>query len=355
LDVKQALHGTLLPVKLAAFGQKGTLSLVRKLVHRPRRLRRSPALQNLVRETRLSAYDFVLPLFVSERLERRQPIESMPGVFQLSLKEIVDDAQRAQDLDLQAVLLFGIPEKKDEQASRAYAENGVVQKALQAIKAKCPDLVVVTDVCLCGYMSHGHCGVTRVDGDHFHVLNDETVELLVKTALSHAAAGADLVAPSDMMDGRIGAIRDALDAGGFDQTGIMSYAAKFASAFYGPFREAAESPPQFGDRRSYQLDYANADEALREVALDIDEGADIIMVKPALPYIDVLWRVRERFEKPTAAYHVSGEYAMLKAAAEKGIVNERAAVIEIMTALRRAGADIIITYWARELAKWLRE
>ena len=279
----------------------------------------------------------------------------MPGVFQLSLKEIVDDAQRAQDLDLQAVLLFGIPEKKDEQASRAYAENGVVQKALQAIKAKCPDLVVVTDVCLCGYMSHGHCGITRVDGDHFHVLNDETVELLVKTALSHAAAGADVVAPSDMMDGRIGAIRDALDAGGFDQTGIMSYAAKFASAFYGPFREAAESPPQFGDRRSYQLDYANADEALREVALDIDEGADIIMVKPALPYIDVLWRVRERFEKPTAAYHVSGEYAMLKAAAEKGIVNERAAVIEIMTALRRAGADIIITYWARELAKWLRE
>ena len=279
----------------------------------------------------------------------------MPGVFQLSLKEIVDDAQRAQDVGLQAVLLFGIPEKKDEQASRAYAENGVVQKALQAIKAKCPGLVVITDVCLCEYMSHGHCGVTRVDGDHFHVLNDETVELLIKTALSHAAAGADLVAPSDMMDGRIGAIRNALDAGGFDQTGIMSYAAKFASAFYGPFREAAESPPQFGDRRSYQLDYANADEALREVALDIDEGADIVMVKPALPYIDILWRVHERFKKPTAAYHVSGEYAMLKAAAEKGIVEERVAVIEIMTALRRAGADIIITYWARELAKWLRE
>jgi len=324
-------------------------------VHRPRRLRRSPALRNLVRETRLSPYDFVLPLFVSEKLERRQPIASMPGVFQLSLKEIVDDAQRAQDVGLQAVLLFGIPEKKDEQASSAYAENGVVQKALQAIKAKCPGLVVITDVCLCEYMSHGHCGVTRVDGDHFHVLNDETVELLVKTALSHAAAGADVVAPSDMMDGRIGAIRDALDASGFDQTGIMSYAAKFASAFYGPFREAAESPPQFGDRRSYQLDYANADEALREVALDIDEGADIVMVKPALPYIDILWRVHERFKKPTAAYHVSGEYAMLKAAAEKGIVEERVAVIEIMTALRRAGADIIITYWARELAKWLRE
>ena len=324
-------------------------------MHRPRRLRRSPALRNLVRETRLSPYDFVLPLFISEKLERRQPIASMPGVFQLSLKEIVDDAQRAQDVGLQAVLLFGIPERKDEQASSAYAENGVVQKALQAIKAKCPGLVVITDVCLCEYMSHGHCGVTRVDGDHFHVLNDETVELLIKTALSHAAAGADLVAPSDMMDGRIGAIRNALDAGGFDQTGIMSYAAKFASAFYGPFREAAESPPQFGDRRSYQLDYANADEALREVALDIDEGADIVMVKPALPYIDILWRVHERFKKPTAAYHVSGEYAMLKAAAEKGIVEERVAVIEIMTALRRAGADIIITYWARELAKWLRE
>ena len=308
-----------------------------------------------MRETQLSAHDLVLPLFVNEKLERRHPIANMPGVFQLSLKEIVDEAKRAQDLGLQAVLLFGIPKKKDEQASGAYAENGVVQKALQAIKSKCPDLVAITDVCLCEYMSHGHCGVTRIDGDHFHVLNDETVELLVKTALSHAAAGADLVAPSDMMDGRIGAIREALDAGGFDQIGIMSYAAKFASVFYGPFREAAESPPQFGDRRSYQMDYANADEALREVALDIDEGADIVMVKPALPYIDILWRVHERFGKPTAVYHVSGEYAMLKAAAEKGIMEERPAVFEIMTALRRAGADIIITYWARELAEWLRE
>jgi porphobilinogen synthase len=308
-----------------------------------------------VRETQLSTHDFVLPLFVSEKLERRRPVASMPGVFQFSVKEIVDEAQRAEDLGLQAFLLFGIPEKKDEQASGAYAENGVVQKAIQAIKSKCPGLVTITDVCLCEYMSHGHCGVTRIDGDHFHVLNDETVELLVKTALSHAAAGADLVAPSDMMDGRIGAIREALDADGFDQTGIMSYAAKFASVFYGPFREAAESPPQFGDRRSYQMDYANADEALREVALDIDEGADIVMVKPALPYIDILWRVHERFGKPTAIYHVSGEYAMLKAAAEKGIVEERPAVFEIMTALRRAGADIIITYWARELAKWLRE
>ena len=324
-------------------------------MHRPRRLRRSPALRNLVRETQLSAHDFVLPLFASEKVERRHPIASMPGVFQLSLKEIIDEAQRAQDFGLQAVLLFGIPEKKDEQASGAYAESGIVQKALRAIKSKCPGLVTITDVCLCEYMSHGHCGVTRIDGDHFHVLNDETVELLVKTALSHAAAGADIVAPSDMMDGRIGAIREALDARGFDQIGIMSYAAKFASAFYGPFREAAESPPQFGDRRSYQMDYANADEALREVALDIDEGADIVMVKPALPYIDILWRAHERFGKPMAAYHVSGEYAMIKAAVEKGLVEERAAVLEIMTALKRAGADIVITYWARELAAWTRE
>ena len=278
----------------------------------------------------------------------------MPGVFQLSVKEIADEARAAQDLGLQAVLLFGIPEQKDEQATGAYAENGVIQKALRAIKSKCPDLVTITDVCLCEYMSHGHCGVTRIDGDHFHVLNDESVELLVKTSLSHAAAGADMVAPSDMMDGRIGAIREALDSAGFDQTGIISYAAKFASAFYGPFREAAESPPQFGDRRSYQMDIANANEALREVALDIDEGADIVMVKPALPYLDILWRVHERFGKPTAVYHVSGEYAMVKGAVEKALLDERTAVLEIITALKRAGADIIVTYWARELAKWLR-
>jgi len=324
-------------------------------VHRPRRLRRSRALRNLVREIQLSAHDFVLPLFVSEKIDQRRPIASMPGVFQLPVEEVVDEARRVQDLGLQAILLFGIPAEKDEQASGAYAENGVVQEALRAIKSKCPELVAITDVCLCEYMSHGHCGVTRIDGDHFHVLNDETVELLVKTALSHAAAGADMVAPSDMMDGRIGAIREALDANGFDQIGIMSYAAKFASSFYGPFREAAESPPQFGDRRSYQMDSANADEALREVALDINEGADIVMVKPALPYIDVLWRVRERFGKPTAVYHVSGEYAMVKAAAEKAILDERAAVLEIMTALKRAGADIIVTYWACELAQWLCE
>jgi porphobilinogen synthase len=328
---------------------------VRKLVSRPRRLRNSPAIRNLVRETQLSAHDFVLPLFVSEKLEKRRAIASMPGVFQFSLQEIVDEAQRAQDAGLQAILLFGIPAEKDDQASGAYAENGIVQNALRAIKTKCPDLVALTDVCLCEYMSHGHCGVTRIDGDHFHVLNDETVDLLVKTALSHAQAGADMLAPSDMMDGRIGAIREALDLNGFQNTGIMSHAAKFASAFYGPFREAAESPPQFGDRRSYQMDCANADEALREIALDVAEGADILMIKPALPYIDILWRARERFGQPTAVYHVSGEYAMIKAAAEKGIVDERAAVLEIMTSLKRAGADIIVTYWARELAEWTRQ
>ncbi|PYL04229.1 MAG: porphobilinogen synthase [Verrucomicrobia bacterium] len=328
---------------------------MRRLVHRPRRLRRSPALRNLVRETQLDAHDFILPLFISEKVDKRWPIASMPGVFQLSVKEIADETRAAEDLGLQAVLLFGIPEQKDEQATGAYAENGVIQKALRAIKSKCPELIAITDVCLCEYMSHGHCGVTRIDGDHFHVLNDESVELLVKTSLSHAAAGADMVAPSDMMDGRIGAIREALDAAGFDQTGIMSYAAKFASVFYGPFRDAAESPPQFGDRKSYQMDPANAEEALREAALDIDEGADIVMVKPALPYLDILWRVHERFGKPTAVYNVSGEYAMVKGAVEKGLLDERAAVLEIMTALKRAGADIIVTYWARELAKWLRE
>jgi porphobilinogen synthase len=306
-----------------------------------------------VRETHLNAHNFVLPLFVSEKVQQRRPIASMPGVFQLSVREVADEARAAQDLGLQAVLLFGIPEHKDEQASGAYAENGIVQTALRAIKSKCPDLVTITDVCLCEYMSHGHCGVIHIDGNRFRVLNDETIELLARTALSHAAAGADIVAPSDMMDGRVGAIREALDARGFDQTAIMSYAAKFASAFYGPFREAAESPPQFGDRRSYQMDFANGKEALREVALDIEEGADIVMVKPALPYMDILWRVRERFGKPTAVYHVSGEYAMVKGAVEKKLLNERDAVLEIMTGLKRAGADIIVTYWARELARWL--
>jgi porphobilinogen synthase len=328
---------------------------MRKLIQRPRRLRRSEGVRNLVRETKLTAHDFVLPFFVSEKLSARQPIGSMPGVDQLAVSDVAAEAQRAYALGLQAVILFGIPREKDENARGAYADDGVVQQAVRVIKQTCPDLVVMTDVCLCEYMSHGHCGVTRMDGEHFHVLNDESVELLAKTAVSHAAAGADFVAPSDMMDGRIGAIREALDANGFQETGIMSYAAKFASAFYGPFREAAESPPQFGDRRSYQMDSANAREALREVALDIEEGADIILVKPGLPYLDILWRVRERFGKPTAVYHVSGEFAMVKAGVEKGCFDERTAVLEIMTSLKRAGADLIVTYWAKELAEWTRQ
>ncbi len=278
----------------------------------------------------------------------------MPGVFQHSLGDAVQEALQAFELGLQAVLLFGIPSEKDEQASGAFAEKGIVQETVRAIKKACPDLVVITDVCLCEYMSHGHCGVTQRDGEHFHVLNDESVELLVKSAVSHAKAGADFVAPSDMMDGRIGAIREALDAEGFTETGIISYAVKFASSFYGPFREAAESPPQFGDRRSYQMDPANGAEAMREAALDVEEGADVLMIKPALPYLDILWRVRERFGKPTAVYHVSGEFAMVKAGAAKGCFEERAAVLEIMTSLKRAGADMIVTYWAKELAEWTR-
>jgi porphobilinogen synthase len=327
---------------------------MRHLVQRPRRLRQNSGLRNLVRETQLSVHDFVLPLFVSEQITDRNPIPSMPGVFQLPLSEVADESARAHELGLQAVLLFGIPNLKDELATSAYAEDGIVQRAVQAIKARSPELVVITDVCLCEYMSHGHCGVTRNAGNNFQVLNDESVELLAKTALSHAIAGADLVAPSDMMDGRVGAIRTLLDANGFSDTGIMSYAAKFASVFYGPFREAAGSAPQFGDRRSYQMDSANAQEALREVELDIAEGADIVLIKPALPYLDILWRVREKFAKPTAVYHVSGEYAIVKAGAEKGVLEERLAVLEIMTSLKRAGADLIITYWAKDLATWIR-
>jgi len=324
------------------------------LVHRPRRLRRTPAIRNLIRETNLSRHDFVLPLFVSEKIESSRPIPSLPGVCQHSLDEISQVAADAHEMGLQAILLFGIPRTKDEKASSAYAGNGVVQEAVREIKRRTPRLTVITDVCLCEYMSHGHCGVARVDGEHFDILNDESVELIAKTAVSHAEAGADFVAPSDMMDGRIGAVRVALDQAGFNQTGIISYAAKFASAFYGPFREAAESPPQFGDRSSYQMDPANAAEALHEVELDLAEGADIVMVKPGLPYLDILWRVRQRFGRPTAVYHVSGEYALIKAAAEKGLLDERSAVLEIMTSLKRAGADFIITYWALELMQWLR-
>lgn len=325
------------------------------LVHRPRRLRRTPSIRNLIRETTLHRHDFVLPLFISEKIETGREITSMPGVRQHALSEIGEVARKAEGEGLPAVLLFGIPKAKDAGASGAFAENGVVQQAVRAIKKSAPTLTILTDVCLCEYTDHGHCGVTKREGEHFSVLNDESVEIIARTAVSHAVAGADMVAPSDMMDGRIGAVRKALDNAGFSDTGIVSYAAKFASVFYGPFRDAAESPPQFGDRRSYQMDPANAEEALREVALDLEEGADIILIKPALPYLDVLWRVRERFGCPTAVYHVSGEYAMVKAAAEKNLLDERAAVLEIMTGLKRGGADFIITYWAQELMRWLRD
>ena len=324
------------------------------LTRRPRRLRATPQLRALVREGTLSADDFVLPLFVSEKVQGRQPVASMPGVAQLDENALLDEARGAFEAGVRAVILFGIPVVRDEKATQAYAENGVVQRAVRRLKRELPKLIVMTDVCLCEYMSHGHCGVTEFHGDVAHVHNDTSVELLVATALSHAKAGADVVAPSDMMDGRIGAIRSALDAAGFENTILMSYAAKFASAFYGPFRDAAESAPQSGDRRSYQMDAANAREALREVELDIAEGADIVMVKPGLPYLDLVWRIKERFGLPTAVYNVSGEYAMLKAAAANGWLDEKSCVIEQMTAFKRAGADIIITYWARQCAEWLK-
>ncbi len=325
------------------------------LLKRPRRLRSSPALRDLVRENALSVADFILPLFVSEKISGRVPVASMPGVFQLSEKELVAEAIAAHDEGISAVLLFGIPAHKDERATQAYAENGIVQRAVRALKAARPELLVITDVCLCEFMSHGHCGIAHFHGDMAHVENDASVELLVQTAVSHAQAGADIVAPSDMMDGRIGAMRMGLDAAGFQDTIIMSYAAKFASAHYGPFRDAAESTPAAGDRRTYQMDAANAREALRETALDIEEGADIVMVKPGLPYLDILWRVKDRFGLPTAVYNVSGEYAMVKAAAQNGWLDERATVLEQMIAFKRAGADLIITYWARQIAAWLAD
>ena len=324
------------------------------LTRRPRRLRATPALRSLVRETTLQPDDFILPFFVSEKITSRVPVASMPGVSQLTERELVEEATAAYKAGVTAVLLFGIPAVKDEIASQAYAEDGVVQKAVRALKRELPELIVITDVCLCEFMSHGHCGITEFHGDHVHVDNDASVELLVKTAVSHAAAGADIVAPSDMMDGRIGAMRAGLDAAGFSETVIMSYAAKFASAFYGPFRDAAESAPKAGDRRTYQMDAANAREALREVALDIEEGADIVMVKPGLPYLDLVWRVKDQFGMPTAVYNVSGEYAMIKAAAERGWLDERATVLEQMLAFKRAGADLIITYWARQIVEWLK-
>ena len=319
-------------------------------VIRPRRLRQSPALRRLVAETQLNVAQLVLPLFARSGKKLRRPVDAMPGVFQLSPDEILREAAAAHALGVPAVLLFGIPDRKDAKASGAYAANGIVQQTVRLLKKELPSLLVITDVCLCEYMDHGHCGI--VHGGK--ILNDPTLKFLARSAVSHAEAGADIVAPSDMMDGRVRAIRTALDGAGCIDTPIMSYAAKFASAFYGPFREVAESTPQFGDRRSYQMDAANAREALREVALDIQEGADIVMVKPALAYLDIIQRVKAEFGLPTAAYAVSGEHAMIKAAAARGWIDERAVTLESLLAMRRAGADILITYAAADAARWLK-
>jgi porphobilinogen synthase len=318
---------------------------------RMRRLRNTGVLRDMVRETELSPTHLVQPIFVELGTESRTPIEAMPGVERLSIALAAEEAGAAHALGVPAVLLFGIPAVKDEQGSGAYDDEGVVQLAVRQIKDAHPDLVVMTDVCLCAYTSHGHCGVVRDDG---RVDNDLTLELLAKTAISHADAGADAVAPSDMMDGRVGALRAQLDAEGHSETPIVAYSAKFASAFYGPFREAADSAPAFGDRRTYQMDPGNADEAVREGLLDMEEGADVVMVKPALPYLDVVRRVKERTGMPVAAFSVSGEYAMIKAAAAAGYLDERAAVIEALTSIRRAGADMVITYHATDVAGWLR-
>jgi len=316
---------------------------------RLRRLRRTEPLRRMVRETRINIDDLIYPLFVAPGQSVKEEIESMPGNFHLSVDLLPKEAEEILRLGIPAIILFGLPETKDELGSAAYASDGIIQKAVREIKRAVPELIVITDVCLCQYTSHGHCGV--VEGDY--VNNDRTLELIARTALSHAEAGADIVAPSDMMDGRVAAIRAALDDSGFHNTIIMAYAAKYASAFYGPFRDAVESAPQFGDRRSYQMDPANAREALREVELDITEGADIVMIKPALAYLDVIRRVRDAFNHPLAAYSVSGEFAMVKAAARNGWLDEKQTALEIITAIKRAGADMIVTYYAKEAAHWL--
>jgi porphobilinogen synthase len=318
-----------------------------ELIHRPRRLRRTAALRALVRETHLRPEDFILPLFACPGTGVRREISSMPGVHNLSVDEIVRDAAGAFELGVRGIILFGLPESKDESGTGAYDVNGIVQQAVRAVKREVPELLVIADTCLCEYTSHGHCGVVH-DGE---VLNDESLELLARTAVSQAQAGADIIAPSAMMDGQVGAIREALDDEGFEQIPIMSYAVKFASAFYGPFREAADSAPAFGDRRAYQMDAANAREALREAELDVVEGADMLMVKPATVFLDILRLVRDSFDLPLAAYHVSGEYAMIKAAAEKGWIDEERVMLETLTSIKRAGADIILTYYAREAVK----
>jgi porphobilinogen synthase len=320
-------------------------------IHRPRRLRSNNVLRKMVRETHLTPDDFIYPMFVTFGKGVRKKISSMPGCSQFSVDEIVKEAQKVHKLGIPAIILFGIPEHKDEKGTEAYSPKGVVQQAIKAIKDKVPDLLIITDVCMCEYMSHGHCGIVKKG----KVLNDQTLDLLAKEALSHAKAGADIVAPSDMMDGRVAAIRDILDADGYEDIPIISYAAKYASAFYGPFREAAESIPSFGDRRSYQMDPANRRESLKEVALDIEEGADIIMVKPALSYMDIISDVKDSFDVPVAAYNVSGEYSMVKAAAKLGWIDEIKVTMEILTSLKRAGADIIFSYHAIDAAKELNK
>jgi len=317
--------------------------------YRARRLRKDETIRRMVRETHIRPDDLILPLFVRPGKGVKQVISSMPGQFQLSIDMLVKEVKEAKSLGIPAVVLFGIPDEKDEMGSEGYADDGIVQKAIRALKEKVDGILIITDVCLCEYTSHGHCGMVK-DG---RVLNDETLEFLGRQALSHVKAGADIVAPSDMMDGRVGAIRKILDQNGFEAIPIMAYAAKFASSFYGPFREAAESKPQFGDRRSYQMDPANGDEALREVRLDLEEGADIVMVKPALPYLDIIWRVKQTFNIPVAAYNVSGEYAMVKAAAQLGWVDGEQVMMESLIAIKRAGADLILTYFAKEAARKL--
>ncbi len=318
-------------------------------IYRPRRLRANENLRRLVRETTLCTDDLIYPMFVVHGVDVAHEIPSMPGCYQYSVDRLVKSAKTLAALGIPGTILFGIPQFKDSVGSEAYADDGIIQQAIRAIKDAVPDLLVMTDVCLCEYTDHGHCGVVH-EGE---VLNDATLSLLAKEALSHARAGADVIAPSDMMDGRIGAIREVLDENGYNQIPIMAYAAKYASAFYGPFREAAESTPQFGDRRSYQMDPSNAEEALREVALDLEEGADILMVKPALSYLDVISRVKESFQVPVAAYNVSGEYAMIKAAAQNGWIDERRVALEVLTSIKRAGADMILTYFAKSVVEWL--
>ena len=320
-------------------------------IHRPRRLRRNENLRRMTRETHLRVDDLIMPLFIVPGTRVENPIGSMPGIAQLSVDRAVEECKQIRDLGIPGVILFGIPDEKDAVGSDAYDDNGIIQRALRALKEEVPGLTLITDVCLCEYTDHGHCGLIKGND----VENDATLELLVKESLSHVRAGADMVAPSDMMDGRVGAIRQALDREGFPHIPIMAYAAKFASGFYGPFREAAESTPQFGDRRSYQMDPANGDEAIREVALDIEEGADIVMVKPALPYLDIIRRVKEKFSYPLAAYNVSGEYAMLKAAALNGWLDEERVMLEALTSIKRAGADLILTYFAKDAARILEK